>query len=170
MALVAQLFPLLEESRYFWTWRASTVFSILLRLDTECTSPKFGPLCWDLSLKRSFRGFLDLQMPRGWANPRLTAWPWSIECYTTWFALSFYHEADIEMRSPIMRHSSLTRFWVGNGSTWGTWWWCTWSHVAKVGHTYSPMVASSPECSRMPTLIWVERDFEAPRAYDTYDD
>ena len=45
MALVARLFPLLEESRSVWTRRAPTAFSILLRLDSGYTSPRFGPLC-----------------------------------------------------------------------------------------------------------------------------
>ena len=132
-------------------------FLILLRLDSECTSPRFGPPWQDSSLERPFIGFTDLQAPRGWANPWRTTWPSSEYYYTIWYAPSFYHEADTEMRFLIMRHSSLTRFWLGDGSTWGTWWWCTWSHVARARHAYSLMVASSPDCSRMLVLTWVER-------------
>ena len=152
MAWVALSFPLLEESRSIWTWRASVVFFILLRLDSEYMSPRCGSLCWDSSLERPFRGFSDLHTPRGWANPRPTVWSSSAECYTIWYVLYFYHGTDIKMRSLTMRHSLLTPFWLGDGSTWGTWWWCIWSHVVRARLTYSLMVASSPKCSRMPTL------------------
>ena len=157
MASVARLFLLLEQSRSVWTQKASVLFSILLRLDSECTSPRSGLLCQDLSLEKSFRGFVDFQKPRGWANPWPTTWLSSAEYYTIWYALFFYHGVDTEMRSLTMRHSLLTLFWLGDGSTWGTWWWCTWSHVERARLTYSPMAASLPECSRMSALTWAER-------------
>ena len=128
-------------------------------------SPRLGPLCWVLSLERPFRGCVALQMPRGWANHRPTAWPWSMEYYTTWFALSCYHEANTKTRSPIMRHSSQTLFWRGDEFTWGIWRWCTWSHVVRARPAYSPMAASSLECSRMSGLIWVERHILRPPAF-----
>ena len=155
-------FLLSEESRSIWTWRAFAAFFILLRLDSKCTSPRFGPLCLDLSLERSFRGFADLQTPKRWANPLPTTWPSLVECYTIWHALSFYHEADTEMMSLIMRHSLLTLFWLEDGSTWGTWWWWTWSHVARAWLMYSLMVASSLESSRMSVLTWEERQTLRP--------
>ena len=170
MVLVAWLFPSLEELRSIYTRRASTAFSILIRLDSRCTNPRFGPLCRDSSLERLFRGFADLQTSRGWTNHRFAIWPWLTKYYTTWFALSCYHRVDIESRSPIMRHSLWTLLWWGDRSTWGTWWWCTWYHVARAWPVYSPMATSSPECSMMPGLIWAERDFEVLNSYDTYDD
>ena len=157
MAWMVRSFLLLEELRSVWTQRTFVVFSILLRLDLECMSLRCGPLCQDLSLERPFRGFVDFQMPREWANPRLTAWRSSVECYTICCALSFYHRKDIEIRSLIMRHSLLTLFWLGDGSTWGTWWWCTWSHVTRARLAYSPMVISLPKCSRMLALTWAKR-------------
>ena len=48
-------------------------FSTFLQLDFECMRPRRGPLCRDSSLERLFRGCVDSQMPRGWANHRHTA-------------------------------------------------------------------------------------------------
>ena len=127
-------------------------------------SPRCGPLCQDLSLERPFKGSVDFQTPRRWTNPRHTSWRSSVECYTICCALYFYHGADIEIRSLIMRHSLLTLFWLGDESTWGTWWWCTWSHIARARLTYSLMVTSSLECSRMSTLIWSKRQILRPPA------
>ena len=116
-----------------------------------------------LSLERPFKGCANLQTPRGWANHRPIAWPWLTEYYTTWLALFCYHEADTETRSPIMRHFSWTLFWREDEFTWGIWWWCTWSHVTRARLAYSPMAASSLECSRMSVSIWVERQILRPQ-------
>ena len=77
-------------------------------------------------------------------------------------SLSCYHETNIETRSPIMRHFSWILFWWGNRSTWGTWWWCTWSYVVRAWPEYSPMATPSPKCSRMSGLIWAERQILRP--------
>ena len=53
-------------------------------------------------------------------------------------------------------------YWLGDRSTWGTQWWCTWSHVSKAQLTHSLMVVSSPECSRMSALTRVKRQTLRP--------
>ena len=68
MDSMAQLFPLLEVLRSNWTRRVSAAFFTLLILDSGCISPRLGLLCRVSSLKRPFRGYMDLQTPRGWAN------------------------------------------------------------------------------------------------------
>ena len=196
MALVAQLFPLLEESRSVWTWRASATFSILLRLDSRCTCPRFGPLYRDSSLERPFRGSADLQTPRGCANP----WPWSVEYYTTWYNPSFYHRTDTEMRFLTMRRSLLTPFWLGDRSTWQT----LGPQLDRDQQSITPHDMLHPSTTgrtpRRGSLLWgipyyesrthvlsygrfltrvfkdadvdlsKETDFEAPSIYNTYDE
>ena len=138
----------------------STVRGVEIRLDSEsiCCIFDIAPI----GLR--FRGFVDFQTPTRWENPQHTVWRSSVEYYTICCALFFYHEVDTKMRSFIMRHSLLTPFWLGDGSIWGNWWWCTWSHVARARLVYSPMAISLLEYSRMSTFTWAERRTLRPPA------
>ena len=104
--LVDWSFPPLEVLRSGWSGRAFAAFSTSLQLDLGCMSPRLDPLCRVFSLERLLRGCAALETPRGWANHRHIAWPWSVESFITWSTPSYCHEVDIEMRSLILRHSS----------------------------------------------------------------
>ena len=49
------------------------IFSTFLQLASGCMRLRCGSLCRDSSLERLFRGCVDSQMPRGWANHWHTA-------------------------------------------------------------------------------------------------
>ena len=125
-------------------------------------SPRFGPLCRVSSLERLFKGYADLQTPRGWANHRHIGWLWPTESFITWSAPSYCHKANIETRSPTLRHSLWTQFWRADGFMWGIWWWCIWYPAVGARPKYFPTAASLLEYSRMSGLIWAEKRTSRP--------
>ena len=163
-------FLLSDESRSVWTRRASAAFSILLWLDSKCTSPRFGPLYQDLSLERSFRGFVAFQMPRGWANPRPTAWPSLVGCYTTWcfiFLPRGGHWNEVFYYEAFLIYSVLTRKQIHLG-------YLMMMHMISGCESTTLILPYGRLFTRVFKDVGIdlsrEIDFEASNAYDTYDD